>query len=267
MGKSIFDVISGNDPYANMMNQPTPAMPSFLSNLGPDGKLLAQYQLGAQPGLDFHSTMGDENSRLAALPQLNNDPLHALEAFSQSGSSNPWVDAQMQAEELQKGKAMGAATSSAQAGGAAAADQMAARGGLNSGAMERIATNTGNNISSGKQGVQGQDLAAKAGIQQQNVQNQLGVMENLPGQEVQALQPGLQTQSLWQQAAGQNQQAQQQLEEQQQQYKTGVNQFNIQNAEQGLNAQNQFNLQSYANQIAGQAGKEQAWATANAGKK
>lgn len=256
----------GSTPYTGE-NTGTPAMPTFLSNLDANGNLKNQFTLQAQPALQFQSTMGQEDQNLANIPQLNTNPLNQLESFSTSGSNNPWVQAQQQALQQATGQAMGAAKANAASSNAAAMDAAAARGGLSAGGGENMARNAANNATMAGQGVVGNNLQQQGAIQTQNAQNQLGVMENLPGQEVQALQPALQEQSLWQQAAAQNQNEQQQLAEQQQQYQTGVNQFNIGNAESGLNAQNQFNLTNYQNQIAQQAGQEEAQAQANSGKK
>jgi hypothetical protein len=173
----------------------------------------------------------------------------------------------MQALDQNSGQAMGAAKANASASGAAAADQMAARGGLNTGAMENAMINNANNQQMAGQGVIGNKLQQQGAIGTQNAQNELGVAENLPGQEVQSLQPALQEQSLWQQAAGQNQSNAQQLAENQQQYNTNVDMTNINNALGGLNAQNNFNLTNYQNQVAQQAGQEEASAQSNAGKK
>lgn len=261
------DIFGGGDVDYQGENTGTPAMPTFLSNLNTDGSLKPQYQLNAQPDVQFQGYMDQENSNLAGLPQLNNQPLQNLESFASGSGDSPWATAQLQALQQSQGQAQGAAKANAQSGNTAAEDAMASRGGLNTGAMENLARNSANQSTLAGNQVVGQGLAQQGQIRSQDEQNRLGVAENLPGQEVQALQPALQEQSLWQQAAAQNQSQQQQLDEQQQQYKTGVDQYNIGNAEGGLNAQNNFNLTNYQNQVATQAGSEQAAAQANKGKK
>jgi hypothetical protein len=242
-------------------------MPTFESDLGPNGQLQSQYTLNAQAPVQSTDWMSQEDSSLGGLPQLNTQPLQQLQSYANSGSNNPWVQAQMQAEQQAQGQAMGSAEQNANAAGAGAASQMAAQGGINTGAQQNLARNTANNSTMAGQGVIGTGLQQQGAIQTQNAQNELGVLSNLPGQEVQAMQPALQEQSLWQQAATQNQNADQQLAENQQQYQTGVNQYNIGNTLGGLNAQNQFNLTDYQNQVAQQAGSEEAQAQANSGKK
>jgi hypothetical protein len=267
------DLFSGSPDFEGMnTGYPTMSpMSTIFAGNNPDpssgGGVLSRYVLNAQPDVQFKGYMDEENSRLGAIPQLNRDPLNQLEQYTQSGQNNPWMQAQLAAQEQNKGQAMGAAKANAASAGASAADQMAARGGLNTGAMQNLARNTANNQKTAGQNVIGQDLATKGQIGQQNAQNQLSVMQNLPGMEVQALQPELQKQSLWQQAAGQNQAQNQALDLANRQYSTGVNQWNIQNQEAGLNAINQANLQNYQTQVAQQAGMEQARAQQNAGKK
>lgn len=242
-------MLGGNPDYTGQ-NTGAPAMPAFQSFLNPDGSLKSGYSV------DYNSIMPDENKALAGIPDLNMNPLHELENYVTSGNNNPWVQAQMAAQQQAQGQAMGAAKANAASSGASAMDQAAARGGLTTGAIENLARNIGNNSTMAGQNVIGQGLQQKGQIQTQNAQNQLGMLENLPGQEVQALQPALQKQSLWQQAllgdTSMNQQA---------------NEFNVGNKIGGLNAANQFAMQGYQDAIAKQAGQEEAQAQANSGKK
>jgi hypothetical protein len=246
----VSDIFGGGSTDYTGENTGTPAMPTFLSDLNPDGSLQSQYSVAN------NSYMPQEEQQLGNIPQLNGQPLTNLENYATSGSNNPWVQAQQAAQVQQQGQAMGQAGSQAQSSNTAAEDALASHGGLNTGAMENLARNAANNSTMAGQGVIGQGLQQQGQIQTQNAQNELGVSENLPGQEVQALQPALQEQSLWQNAASQNQNAGNQ-----------VNEFNTQAALGGLNAQNQFNLTNYQNQVATQAGNEQATAQSNSGKK
>lgn len=248
-------------------NSGYPDQPTFQTNLDANGNLQPQYKLNAQAPVNFQGYMDQENSRLQGMPSLNTDPLHKLEGFAQGSGDSPWATAQLQALQQAQGQAMGAAKGNAQSANTSALDAMAARGGLNSGAMQNAQRNAANNSTMAGQGVIGQGLQQQGAIRSQDEQNRIAALENLPGQEVQAMQPALQEQSLWQQAAAQNQSQQQQLAEEQQQYNTGVDQYNIGNTLGGLNAQNNFALGKYQNQVAQQAGQEQAQAQSHAGKK
>lgn len=259
-------ILSGDVDYSGQ-DTGYPGAPQFLSNLNPDGSLKSDYTLNAQPDVQFQGYMDQENSNLAGLPQLNNQPLQNLESFASGSGDSPWATAQLNALQQSQGQAMGAAKANVQSGNTAAQDAMASRGGLNTGAMQNLARNSSNNSMLAGNNVVGQGLAQQGQIRSQDEQNRLGVASNLPGQEVQAMQPALQEQSLWQQAAAQNQAQQQQLAEQQQGYKTSVDQYNMGSKLGGLNAQNTFNMNAYQQSVAQQAGQEQASASANQGKK
>lgn len=186
----------------------------------------------------YESVLGEQEKNLNGIPSLNRAPLDQLESYAHSGTDNPWVHAQMEALKQSQGQAMGDAKANAAAGTTASMDNMAAHGGLNTGAMENLNRNGANNATMAGQKVIGQGLEQEGKINTQNAQNQIGVMENLPGQEVQATQPGLQKASLWQSALGQD----------------------------SMN-KNAFNMTGYQNQIAKNAGTEEAQAQANKGKK
>jgi hypothetical protein len=186
----------------------------------------------------YVSSLQAEQQNLANIPQVNTQPLNQLQNYANSGSNNQWVQAQLAAQQQAQGQAMGAAKQNASSAGASAEDQAAIHGGLNSGAQQNIANTTANNATMAGQNVIGQGLQQQGAIQSQNAQNELGVLSNLPGQEVQAVQPAIQEAALGQQAIASN--------------------------NSGLN---QFNMTGYQNQIAQQAGQEEAQATANGGKK
>lgn len=260
------DLFGGGDLDWEGKNTGTPSMPAFMSNIDKNGYLKDQYRLQQEGPVQFQDTMPETNARLGGI-NLNSDALNALRDYGTSTGDSPWAKAQLGQLETAQGKAMGDAAKTAASSGAAAQDTLASRGGMSSGARENLARNSSNNAMMNTQGVIGQGLQQKGAIRSQDESNRLGVLQNLPGQEVQALQPELQKQSLWQQAAGQNQAAKQNLDTQQQAYRTNVNQTNLGSAIGGLNAQNNFNLEGYKNQLATQAGTEQAKAQENRGKK
>lgn len=215
----------GGDPDYVGMDTPMPDMPGYKST--------------------FKSFMPEEESRLNNLPGLNRSPLTQLEGFAGGTGDSPWAQAQLAAQAQAQGQAMGAAKANATSANTAALDSMAARGGLSTGAMQNMGRNSANNATMAGQGVIGQGLQQQGAIRSADEQNRLAALENLPGQEVQALQPELQKQSLWQQAASQNAQQQQQ----------------------DAMGENAYNLKGYSDQIAKQAGREEATAQQKRGKK
>ncbi len=170
--------------------------------------------------------------------------------------TSPWAQAQLQNIDQQGAIAEGNAGASAQGAATGAMDTLASRGGLSTGAAANLAKNQAANTVNARQGVQGQIMSGKQGVLSTDAQNQLGVLENLPGQEVQALQPALQEQSLWQAAAGQNAGLDQ-----------ATNAANQNAALSGLNAKNTFAQTNYTNQLQNQAATQESQAYQNAGKK
>lgn len=234
---------------------------------GADGSLQSKYKLTGQPNVAFKGIMGDENARLGALPQLNNSPLQSLEQYGQGTGDSPWAQAQLQQEQLLNGQRQGAAGSQAQSTTQNAMDNVAAHGGLSTGAAERIGTAGNNSMLAAKQGVAAQDQQANLGIRSTDAQNRLGVLENLPGQEVQSMQPALQEQSLWQQAAEQNQSQGQNLDLANRQYNTGVDQYNLANSIGQVNANNSWNQNKWQTQMQEKGAEANSAAEANRGKK
>lgn len=221
-----------------------PTVPTFLSNLAPDGSLLDQYKLHAGAALT-----PEVQNQLSGI-NLNTDPLKALESYGMGTGDSPWAMAQLQALKQNQGQAMGAAKANAAASNTAAMDSAAARGGLSAGGGANLGRAAQNNSLIAGQNVIGQGLAQEGQIRSTDEGNRLNTLSQLPGMEVQSLQPAFQKENIWQTAATNDRN-----------YNTGVDQTNIGNAMQGLNAQNQFNMTGYQNDIAKQAGAEQAYAT------
>lgn len=215
------------DPY------PSPKAPSFESPFDANGKLLSQF-----------NTLPETENRLSGI-QLNKGPLEFLENYATGTGDSPWAQAQLAALNQQTGQAQGQIGQVVQGATDSARDSLATHGGLTTGAAENLARNQQNNLVTGRQNVVGQNITGSLGIRAQDAANRLGVAANLPGQEVQATQPELQKQSLWGQAA----------------------QSTANNGLAGVGALNQFNQGLYENQIKDEAGKAEANAYANKGKK
>ncbi len=221
-----------------------PTVPTFLSNLGTDGSLLDQYKLKAGAALT-----PEVQSRLSGI-NLNTDPLKALETYGMGHGDSPWAQAQLEALKQAQGQAMGSAKANVTGANTAAMDAAAARGGLSAGGGENLGRTASNNAKLAGQNVIGQGLQQQGQIRSTDEGNRLNTLSQLPGMELQALQPEFQKENIWQTAATNDRN-----------YNTGVDQANINSAMQGLNAQNQFNMTGYQQDIAKQAGAEQAYAT------
>jgi hypothetical protein len=219
-----------SDPYNLTRSLPAP---SFESPFDQNGKLLSQF-----------NTLPETENRLGGI-QLNKNPLQNLESYATGTGDSPWAAAQLAALNQQTGQAQGQVGQMVQGATDSARDTLASHGGLTTGAAENLARNQQNNLVTGRQNVVGQNISGALGIRAQDAANRLGVAENLPGQEVQSTQPDLQKASIWGQAA----------------------QGTANNGLAGLGALNTFNQQLYENQIKDEAGKTEAMAMGNKGKK
>lgn len=229
---------------------PLPPLPGYQSTVSPSGQLLPEYQL-QQPT----NIMPGVESNLQS-DQLNTQPLNELESYADSTGPSPWAQAQTAIEQQQQGVAAGNVAQQAEAGTQAAGDYEATHGGLTSGALQNLGRQQSQNQVTGEQGVAGQGLAAKQQIAATDAANKLGVLENLPGQEVQATQPGIQEENLYQSAAEYQDTADQ-----------AANAMNIQNAISGVQGENQYGETNYMNQINNSAANALSNAYQNQGKK
>lgn len=174
----------------------------------------------------------------------NNLDMTGLNAFQgQALSQGPTQWAQQAAQNqnylAMQAKSQGAQTVAGQ--GAAARASLASRGGLSSGAAERVAQGGANNYLAMTQGVNNQNSQNLMQIGMNDQQNKLSMMGQLPGMQLGAAGFGLQK-------------TQTQL---------GANSADIANAMQGAQAQNTFNLGQYQTQMAGYGAGQTAQATAN----
>lgn len=268
-GQPVYAAPNGNNPFdALFQNEQMPQIPGLSSILNPDGTLKSQYQLAAAPDIQFQAALPGEEAGLNAI-QENMNPLQQLESYADTSNTalSPWAQAQTQAEQEQQALQAGGAGTQANAARASAEDNLASHGGLSTGAMERLGINSANNLVNTQQNIAGQGILARLGIQSQDDQNKLAALEQLPGQEVNALQPALQKQSLYDQAAQTEQTNQQNLALQNRNYTTGVQQSNIANALAGNQQTNQYNMGVYQTQAQAAAANNTANAVQNSGKK
>lgn len=235
--------------FASVPNDPT-----FTSNLGADGNVKSQYKLGAQPDVSYQGNL----QNLAA----NLDPraMDTYRDYATGTGNSPWAQLMLDQNKANTATAADNAAKTANSGASKAYSELGARGGLRSGAAERIAMDAGRNLNLGRQD------AAKTGET-----NALGIMGQDAAGRVQALQGvsglDLQKAGLWSQVAGQDSAGKYQADTGNRDYQTKVADTNINNAMQGLNAQNQFNQYIYGQKMAGAGAERTANATENAGKK
>lgn len=178
-------------------------MPDYQSIAGPDGKLLDNYSLHG--GAD-----------LAMDPNI---------------ASNPWVQMMQQVNKIQTGNQLDSAAKQNNAGTKSAWSGLAARGGLSSGARERVARAGANDLMTTRQGVQNQGNLNSLGILTQGTDKQLG------------------------------------LDAQNRQYKTGIDEVNLQSLLADKQLKGQYDMNKYNTQMQAWAANNQATATEHSGKK
>lgn len=192
------------------------------------------------------STMATAPGMATALGQNNLD-MSGINAFSKdalrTGPSSWAKQATTQQNSLAKNALdMGAKSTAGQ--GATARSQLAMRGGLSSGASERLATEGQNNFLNMQQGVNQQKTSNIQQIGMNDEQNRMQMESQLPGMQLGAANFGLQKVGMQNQA----------------------NQFDIGNTVQNNASKNQFDLGQYNSQMQGWAAGQTAAATAQSGK-
>lgn len=113
---------------------------------------------------------------------------------------SPWAMLAHKGQDLEQGKALDLGTRTAASQGAGARGQLAMRGGLTSGARERIAGNQANSVLDMTQNVAGQGAQNRLQIDMNDEQNRIGQLGQLPGMENLAIQPDLDKTKLYGQA-------------------------------------------------------------------
>lgn len=217
--------------------------PSLIAQYNNDGRPNApdykpsydRLSMGMQPGLD------------AQLAALNTDRRGINKYREEALRSGPSTWAQLasaQQDELAR-QARGQAVAENMGQMAGARSQLAMRGGINSGARERIATSGMRNAMDASQNALRQANANKMQIGINDEQNRMNQLQALPGMENTAVQPDLDRIKLWGQGR----------------------QFDVQNQIGETDKENLFNMNRYQQQMQAWAANKQANATENSGKK
>lgn len=198
------DSINQGEPIDDFGTGSRIKMPAFQSITDANGNLLPQYALQGK-------------GNVAMDPNI--------------ATNNPWAQMMLQQSKMQTGQQLDQAAAQGTAGTTNAWDQLAARGGLSSGARERVARLGANNA-----------MATAQGIRNTGAQSQLGVLSNATDK----------------QAA---------LDTSNRAYNTGIDQVNLQSQLANKQEQEQYNMNKYNTQMGIWAANQQANATAHSGKK
>jgi len=213
------------------------------------GLLMDQYNLKAENLLE------DTQNDLSKI-NLNTDALKELRKRGLSTGNSEWANLMLQKAELdQKSQREGMVKSQATAG-AQARSALASRGGLRGGAAERIARG---GMLQGQQMNQQLGMQAaqnRLGIMTEDEKQRVGILQALPGMEVQALQPEFEKAKM----TGQARQADIQN-------RSNTSQFNILQALADKKQRDAAAMAEYQSAMSGWAANKQADATMDAGKR
>ena len=170
--------------------------------------------------------------------QGNTGALNTLNAKATQEGASPWLQLQLQKQNMDQMNQMAQAAKQSAGATAAARSNLAMRGGLSGGAAERLARGGSQDLNAQRQNImnQGAQNRINLGIQDESNKNQL------LGQAV---------------SANQAQNAQ----------NIGIGQFNAQNTLAENNANNAFNMSKYQEQMKAYGAGKSANAIANGGKK
>lgn len=263
LANSLGKTASDQDYFNGLKAQQVPA---FQGLTGPDGKLLPQYQLNAKGDIGYNSNLDALNAKLNGI-NLNRQPLDQLEQYASSTGNSPWADLQLQQEALQRGQQMDSTAAGNNSGIAKAYSGLATRGGVSAGARERIATQGAKDLMTSRQGVNQAGDTARLGIMSTDAAQKLATMQQLPGMEINALQPELQKTSAWTDLANSENQQKTALAENNRQYATGVDQANIASQTANTTNLNAYNMAKYQEQMKAWGADRTATATEKSGKK
>lgn len=199
-----------------------------------ENKLAPRLTLQGEPDVASHLDKG-------ALEQLR------TEGMSAPGSS-AWEQLMLQKQGVGESEQRDTANANAASGQQSALSQLATSGGVSGGARERLARMGMTNSAEARQNVARQGVMDRLGIGTTAEQNRIGILSNLPGQELASAgyQTGLDTSN--------------------RDYNTGVNQYNIGNVLAAKGAKSAADQATYQEQMKAWAAKDSAEATANSGK-
>lgn len=201
----------------------------------------------AYPGAPapYHSTLPSQN--LAGQTQqtlgginLDRSGLDKFQAEAMRNGPSAWAGMAKADQNRIASQAQSGAAAQAQGQTAQASNNLAMRGGLDSGARERLATAGGQNYMNMSQHINDTNAGNQNQIGMNDETNRIQQLSMVPGMQVQSLQPDLQKAQM---------QGQAQM-------------FDIGNQMKDASQQNQYNLGVYGNQMAGWAAGKQADETA-----
>lgn len=238
-----------------------PLAPILNSLLDENGNLKPQYRLYAQPDIVYSSNIDELQKQLGGI-QLDKQGLNKIKERAFSTAPSQWAQLMEQKQRLMESGNLDAASEGAQSATSSALSGLASHGGLSSGARERVGTIGARDLAMAQQNVRREGQKERLGISTADEEQRLDLLKQIPGYEVQALEPELKKTSLWSSMAGDESRAKADLGLKNREYSTGIDKLNKEAAISENARLDSGSLAAYQEQMKKYAAEKQAQATA-----
>ena len=243
---------------------PRPAIPEAMQTLDEAGNLKSQYKLTARPDVAFRSNMKGLEDKLAGI-NLDKRGLEAIRGRALTQGPSEWQNLMLQKQGLEESGQRDRAGNQEASARSGAYSQLAAKGGLSTGARERLARSGAEGLAQTMQDISRGGSESRLGIATEDERQKLDLLKNLPGMEIAALQPEFEKTKMWGTLADSEAGRGQNLDLANRQYGTGVEQFNLANALNEIGRKDANALGAYQEKMKGYAAEQQSKATAASG--
>lgn len=246
-----------------------PQYPNPTNLLTPEGGLKSPYLLNKAPDVQFASNLDDFNKQQSGI-NLNTQALEELRKRGLSQGPSDQANYLTQQQQLGETNALGQAGASSRQGTSSAFSDLASKGGLSTGARERVAQTGQRQLAGSMQDVRNQGQGARLGILSGDEANKQHILEALPGMENQALDPQFRKTEDWAKLADAESNRQQNLGINNRDYGSKVDYYNIANTLGEVGRQDEAKLNAYSEKMKDYAAQQQSQAiqsNTGAGKK
>lgn len=229
------------------------------------GRVADEYKLRGKGDVGWSSNLEALDKRLQGI-NLNKEGLEAIRKRSLTAGPSEWAALMEQKQRLEEGAAKEEAGAREASSRSESFSDLARKGGLSSGARERLATSGSRNYAKSLQDIAREGQAARLGISTEDERQKLDLLKGLPGMEVNALNPEFEKASAWSNLANSEAVRKQNLDIANRDYATGLEKYNLENTLKALGEQDQARMSKYEQDMKAYAAAKQADATANSGK-
>lgn len=177
------------DPYADAPENVRTMMkyyPEYQSALGPEGKLQDIYSVGAPRDVTFSGTPNPYDLTDTSQQNLfaNTQALDFMKNRAMSAEDSPWLKLQLQKQGLEQTTAMDNAARQSVTGTEQAQSNLAMRGGLSSGARERLARGGQEDLLSSRQNIGAAGDLNRLGLRTADEQIKMNLLSQIPGMDI-----------------------------------------------------------------------------------